>query len=138
MLIVCVYVCVCGCTGGQFDVIVDDGGHNSMHILKTFEYMWPQLNPGGLYFIEDLHVQSGNIWYHPHYPVPADVIQSWILTLLITHNTKSNRPPSYHMELEKDYPLPVGLAWIFCQAEACVLGKAGRGTRSHPWQLTRE
>lgn len=41
-------------TGGAFDIIVDDGGHTSKQIFNTFEIMWPHVNRGGLYFIEDL------------------------------------------------------------------------------------
>ncbi len=38
--------------GGEFDVIIDDGGHQNCQILTTFEKFWPLLRPGGLYFIE--------------------------------------------------------------------------------------
>ena len=43
-------------SGGNFDVIVDDGGHRNSHILNTFMGLWRALKPGGLYFIEDLQV----------------------------------------------------------------------------------
>ncbi len=38
--------------GGDFDVIIDDGGHQNCEVLTTFEKFWPLLRPGGLYFIE--------------------------------------------------------------------------------------
>lgn len=44
-------------TGGNFDIIVDDGGHTNMQIFNTFEVLFNQaLKPGGLYFVEDLLV----------------------------------------------------------------------------------
>ena len=42
-------------SGGKFDAIIDDGGHTNCQISNTFDKLWPQLNPGGYYFIEDMH-----------------------------------------------------------------------------------
>ena len=41
-------------SGGQFDVVIDDGGHHNCQIKASFDKLWPQLLPGGLYFIEDI------------------------------------------------------------------------------------
>jgi cephalosporin hydroxylase len=41
-----------------FDIIIDDGSHILEHQIKTFELLFPLLNKGGYYFIED--VISGN------------------------------------------------------------------------------
>lgn len=41
---------------GPWDIIIDDGSHNPCHQILSFETLWPYLNPGGLYSIEDLHV----------------------------------------------------------------------------------
>lgn len=38
-----------------FDVIIDDGSHRSDHVISSFIFCANRLNPGGLYFIEDLH-----------------------------------------------------------------------------------
>ena len=44
-------------SGGQFDVILDDGGHKNHEIFGTLEVLYNKaLLPGGYYFIEDLHV----------------------------------------------------------------------------------
>lgn len=40
--------------GGQFDIIVDDGGHTMVQQLTSLEHLWPAVKPGGLYVIEDL------------------------------------------------------------------------------------
>ncbi|HEY5236715.1 MAG TPA: class I SAM-dependent methyltransferase [Rhabdochlamydiaceae bacterium] len=42
-------------TGGNFDVIVDDGGHTMMQQVMSFKYLFPQVKRGGMYIIEDLH-----------------------------------------------------------------------------------
>lgn len=39
---------------GKFDLIIDDGGHNPPATQKTFKMLWKELNPNGLYVIEDL------------------------------------------------------------------------------------
>jgi len=36
------------------DLIIDDGLHNPLAGLKTFEALWPCLKPGGFYVIEDM------------------------------------------------------------------------------------
>ncbi len=36
-----------------FDVIIDDGSHQTVHQLLTFDCLHPRLNEGGVYVIED-------------------------------------------------------------------------------------
>lgn len=40
--------------GGSYDFILDDGGHTMEQQIVSFEVLWPQLMPGGVYAIEDL------------------------------------------------------------------------------------
>lgn len=40
---------------GGIDVILDDGSHNSRHIRKTLEVLFPRLSENGIYMVEDLH-----------------------------------------------------------------------------------
>jgi hypothetical protein len=39
----------------NFDVIIDDGGHSWKQQIITYETLFPALNRGGLYFVEDMH-----------------------------------------------------------------------------------
>ena len=39
----------------SFDIIIDDGSHFPDHQQITLEMLFPHLNAGGIYFIEDLH-----------------------------------------------------------------------------------
>ena len=41
-------------TGGQFDIIIDDGSHVPNHQLISFENLWPSVKPGGMYIVEDI------------------------------------------------------------------------------------
>jgi 23S rRNA U2552 (ribose-2'-O)-methylase RlmE/FtsJ len=40
--------------GETFDVIIDDGSHKLHHQINSFELLFPVLNKGGCYFIEDI------------------------------------------------------------------------------------
>lgn len=39
----------------NLDFVIDDGSHNHDDILNSFEFIYPKLNKGAVYFIEDLH-----------------------------------------------------------------------------------
>lgn len=41
--------------GGDFDIIIDDGGHHMHQQITSFKTLFPFLKSGGLYVIEDLH-----------------------------------------------------------------------------------
>lgn len=41
----------------NYDVIIDDGYHASMHQQITFKMLWQNIKPGGYFIIEDLHYQ---------------------------------------------------------------------------------
>ena len=45
-----------------FDIIIDDGSHKSADIVKTFQYFYSRLAPGGIYVIEDLHCSYWSKW----------------------------------------------------------------------------
>lgn len=39
----------------KFDIIIDDGSHQSKDIIKTFSLYYPLIKEGGLFIVEDLH-----------------------------------------------------------------------------------
>jgi hypothetical protein len=51
---------------GKFDIIIDDGSHVSDDIIKTFEFMFFQLNMGGIYIIEDTQTAYWQNFSHPY------------------------------------------------------------------------
>ena len=117
--------------------------------MLSFQALWPHVNPGGLYFMEDLqcgrYARDGARYRYDDShgsAVMSDVIQSWTEQLLMrypppkldrasspigdqTDKTQWGNHPanSRAIEWREKFPLPKGVAWIFCQAEACVIGK---------------
>ncbi|WP_328746841.1 hypothetical protein OHT57_14720 [Streptomyces sp. NBC_00285] len=39
---------------GPFDIVIDDGSHENEHVRVSFDALFPYVQPGGLYVIEDL------------------------------------------------------------------------------------
>jgi len=106
-------------SGGNFDVIVDDGGHFQHHILNSFTALWPQLKMGGLYFMEDLHVSRDFIDKESNVKESMmNYIYNWqeylVTGKVIGEQTAAN--------LAK-YKPPPGIRWIVCQSEACLIAK---------------
>jgi hypothetical protein len=48
------------CSTYSPSIIIDDGSHIAGHIKFTFEHLFPALQPGGCYVIEDLHFHQKN------------------------------------------------------------------------------
>jgi len=55
----------------NFDVIIDDGSHRLADQLATFHLLWPKLNPGGVYLIEDIHDLE---YVQHHFKQLADIV----------------------------------------------------------------
>lgn len=47
---------------GGIDIVLDDGSHHMKHIPDTLTYLFPHLNEGGIYMIEDLHTAYWRAW----------------------------------------------------------------------------
>lgn len=51
-----------------WDIIIDDGSHLPQHQLISFQRLWPNIRPGGLYVIEDIetsYVDKGSVYAYP-------------------------------------------------------------------------
>lgn len=100
-------------SGGLFDVVIDDGGHRNSQIKTSFDYLWPEVRRGGMYFMEDLQVGRTRPYEDTNFTaVMSDIIQEWMDQLLIRRPKERSR-----------FPLPLEVESIFCQREACVIMK---------------
>ncbi len=101
-------------SGGNFDVVIDDGGHQNCQIWNSFNKLWPTVKPGGLYFIEDMEVARKEHKRQAQHPCNENVVVpeklKHIFDVLIYEEFGQQR---FDTDIE----------FIFCQADACVLGK---------------
>lgn len=112
---------------GKFDVIIDDGGHRNHQIMATFNVLWPELNPDGYYFIEDMQVGRNHFYYrYNDTPPVVEIMEAWIdyLVILKKYPIKTSLPIR---EILVKYPIPLDVDGIYCQFEACVLHKSKEG-----------
>eukprot|EP00667_Euglena_gracilis_P005045 EG_transcript_5078 len=113
-------------SAGQFNAVVDDGGHHNAMILTSFAHLWPEVLPGGLYFLEDL--QMGRTWFADDTGgmVFSDVVQAWLEELVVgfpSCDPAARKAPA-SLAPHDLWRLPAGTQWVFCQPEACALRKA--------------
>jgi ubiquinone/menaquinone biosynthesis C-methylase UbiE len=47
---------------GTFDIIIDDGGHTMNQQITTLNSMFPHLNDGGVFAVEDTHTSYWQNW----------------------------------------------------------------------------
>lgn len=52
-------------TGGDFDLIVDDGGHRMHEQQIALRVLWPAVRKGGVYVVEDLQTSFAASGYNP-------------------------------------------------------------------------
>lgn len=52
----------------MFDIVIDDGAHASGPIIMSFDSLWPHVNPGGYYVIEDLREVKNPASHTPGFP----------------------------------------------------------------------
>lgn len=75
---------------GNVDVVIDDGSHVVSHQQISLGFIFPYVNEGGQYWIEDLHTSDRSVWngktlYGYDMTVPpnqstVEVIENYILT----------------------------------------------------------
>jgi hypothetical protein len=74
-------------SGGNFDIIIDDGSHWTQAIYTSFYYLFTDaLAPGGLYIIEDMQVNGFQPFVDPvsgKTIVLAELLSGWIQQLLL-------------------------------------------------------
>jgi len=51
--------------GSDFDLIIDDGGHDPIFQQITLGYLFPHVKTGGFYVVEDLHTSFMEDWLKP-------------------------------------------------------------------------
>lgn len=70
----------------NYDIIIDDGGHTMNQQQTSFECLFPLLNPGGIYVIEDLHTS-----YWPEFLDSTPTTMEYLAELTHTLNSKASK-----------------------------------------------
>jgi cephalosporin hydroxylase len=95
--------------GGKIDLIIDDASHLYQETKTSFEFLFPLLQPGGLYIIEDW---SWGLWpklpqdFRPHGTEPHHLIFELVeATGSITRTMVNGEylPPIKNMEIFADF-----------------------------------
>jgi hypothetical protein len=96
---------------GPFDVMIDDGGHTMEQHAVSLQTLWPLLNPGGFYVIEDLHTAY---WadFGGGYMSEDSTVEK---LKHVIDSLNSDRGPA---------PVVTGLAGMWFATSICVLAKA--------------
>lgn len=117
-------------TGGEFDFVIDDGGHTNTQIWTSFEKLFFKvLKPGGVYFLEDLHVGRYEGWYsnglpHDNTSVVLDVLTDWMDQLVV----KSMKGLGIEAVTRRyKHKLPPAILRIDCVGDMCAITKALQG-----------
>jgi len=63
---------------GTFDLIIDDGSHRNDHVIKSFELLFPRLNDGGLYIVEDTITYKNKAVSQAQYPNQLDYFAKFV------------------------------------------------------------
>jgi hypothetical protein len=109
-------------TGGNFDYIVDDGGHTGRQKFNTFTKLWESVKPGGLFFVEDMQVDKFGSYVSPGFPPFAVVVETWVDQLLIGNIFDFSKEPTDNSNRAR-FPIPPKLKAIYCSDEICAMKK---------------
>lgn len=105
-------------SGGRFDIIIDDGGHRMSQQQVALGCLFPALNPGGTYCIEDLHTSND-----PSYGAGVDGSNS-TLAMLRGYLTTGRFVSLYLTEPEVDaLHRTVDSVTLHCQDRLAVIRK---------------
>lgn len=103
--------------GGDFDVIVDDGGHTMQQQMTSIEHLWKAVKPGGLYFCEDLETS----W------IPAYGATAGAVTMVqFIHSMVEDLTTAYPGSIGQrtiDFPEVEQIVHIDCSRQICAFQK---------------
>lgn len=60
----------------NLDIIIDDGSHINSDVIRSFEILFPKLNVGGYYCIEDTQVSGIKEFHNSDFPATMDYFQT--------------------------------------------------------------
>ncbi len=107
-------------TFGRPDIVIDDGSHVGEHIITSFETLWPQLQPGGWYVVEDLHASYLPFFGGEEPPGPTTGIG--LVRSLV--DAVQSRDPTRRIQPEFTEPKYADVAAVDCYPGIAFIKKA--------------
>lgn len=87
-------------SGGQFDVIIDDGGHYMNHQQVSLGFLFEHLKPGGIFIVEDVHTSMPEFYKG----FGVDSTQSnTTMKMIVDYMTTENFESEYMLDSEERY-----------------------------------
>ena len=112
---------------GPFDLIVDDGSHQSAHIITSFKCLFPNfLKDGGLYIVEDTVTSYLNVCRGSTGNPTADTTTMGFFTKEVHglfHRSFDNNHEIQHLKKEFCKPYSKFLSFIHFYHELVLIGK---------------
>jgi hypothetical protein len=104
---------------GPFDVVIDDGGHHVRQQIVSVETLFPLLNEGGTYVVEDCHTS-----YWPEFADPEPDGQTFVQWL--GHRIDDLNAYHYSLAQHLEAPWQMSLAGLHVYDSVVVLDKQHR------------
>lgn len=95
-----------------FDIIIDDGSHRNDHVITTFNELFPKLNSGGIYVVEDTECSYWSEHYGGSTDPQAVTTMNYFKVLADSLNPASEMDNGYGIKSIHFYK---GLIFIFKQ-----------------------
>ena len=111
-------------SGGGFDVVIDDSGHSNRMVMTDLDELWPALLPGGVYFMEDLHVAHTERYDD----TDGKDVSTDFLRALASYLLGSGAQNHSQAALDAAARAP-GAAYVLCQEMACAIGRTCDASR---------
>lgn len=109
----------------EYDIVVDDGSHQSSHQIISFEVLFKYLQPGGLYCIEDCLCGYSEQWVHNGEKSIIDRIKEMVGEVNMNgkidlHNLCSDKAKNP----ERDWTyFEKNIEWIWVGTGLCIIKK---------------
>lgn len=113
-------------TGGNFDVIIDDGGHTSMQQFNSFIVLFEHaLKPGGVYFLEDIGASRWAAYVDGDgQHVTIDWVKEWVdMTVMAPLEGDPVEGAKQGYKYVQRFGLPRNIKAIECSTGICAFTK---------------
>lgn len=107
-------------TIGMPNIIIDDGSHVNAHVISTFQFLFPNLQDGGIYVVEDVQTS-----YFPELRGGSQTTMEYFKGLLDGLNYREREGYYNHTYFDKN------IVWIHFYHNLIFIGKGNNREESN-------